>query len=128
LRKRILIVDDEVDITDALKTGLERRGFVVVAFNDPLVALSKFKAGQCDVAILDIKMPNMTGFELYRQLKSKDGQIKIVFLTAFDIYREEFARLFPEIMAQEILKKPISVAVLANRLEEVLLAPLAESG
>ncbi|HEX5920645.1 MAG TPA: response regulator [Nitrososphaeraceae archaeon] len=65
--KKILIVDDEPDITSSLGKGLEQGGYDVQVFNDPLVALSNFKPNVYDY--LDIKMPNMTGFELYHKLK-----------------------------------------------------------
>jgi two-component system, OmpR family, response regulator ChvI len=66
--KKILIVDDEPDITFTLGKGLEQGGYDVQVFNDPLAALSNFKPDIYDLLILDIKMPNMTGFELYRKL------------------------------------------------------------
>jgi DNA-binding response OmpR family regulator len=62
------VVDDEQDIT--LKTTLEETGsFQVEAFSDPVLALSEFKAGVYDLAVLDIRMPGMNGFQLYRKLK-----------------------------------------------------------
>jgi two-component system, OmpR family, response regulator ChvI len=66
---KILIVDDEPDITLTLGKGLEQGGYKVDIFNDPLVALSNFRPDTYQLLILDIKMPNMTGFELYRKIK-----------------------------------------------------------
>jgi len=69
-RQKILIVDDEPDITIALKMYLEIQGFQVDAFTDPVYALAQFKAGFYQLLILDIKMPEMNGFELYTEIKN----------------------------------------------------------
>ncbi|HEX5976881.1 MAG TPA: response regulator [Nitrososphaeraceae archaeon] len=65
LKNRILIVDDEPDIAQVLKMGLEQNGFAVDAYNNPLDATSNFKADLYDLLLIDIKMPKMNGFELY---------------------------------------------------------------
>ena len=69
IQRRILLVDDEPDITLSFNIVLEDNGFVVDAFNDPLLALSSFKQGIYDLALLDIKMPKMNGFELCGEIK-----------------------------------------------------------
>ena len=83
-------MDDESDITLTLGKGLEQGGYNVHAFNDPLVALSNFKQNTYDLLLLDIKMPNMTGFELYRKLRQIDSKVKVCFITAFETYYEKF--------------------------------------
>ena len=98
--KRILLVDDELDITVTLKMALEESGFLQVeAFYDPVLALSRFKAGAYDLAILDIKMPEMDGFELYRKLRKIDNKLKICFLTAAELghYRETDSDIMDEL-------------------------------
>ncbi len=70
-KQKILIVDDESDITSALKIYLELQGFQVDAFTDPADALARFKAGFYHLLILDIKMPEMNGFELYKEIKKE---------------------------------------------------------
>jgi DNA-binding response OmpR family regulator len=87
---RILVVDDEPDLTQVSTLALEYYGYKVDSFNDPQEALSKFKPGSYDLIILDIKMPKMDGFELYHEIKKKDNNAKVCFLTASELYYEEF--------------------------------------
>jgi DNA-binding response OmpR family regulator len=89
-KRRILVVDDEPDLTMLCRMSLEHSGFEVDTFNDPQEALSKFKPGSYDLVILDIKMPKMDGFELYYEIKKKDNNAKVCFLTARELYYEEF--------------------------------------
>jgi len=56
-KARILVVDDDPDITLTFRIGLEKNGFVVTVFNDPLKALSTFRAGLYDLLLLDVRMP-----------------------------------------------------------------------
>jgi len=65
--KRIMVVDDESDLTLFSSLSLEYHGFKVETYDESKKALSNFKPGYYDVIILDIKMPNMDGFELYRE-------------------------------------------------------------
>jgi two-component system, OmpR family, response regulator ChvI len=120
-RGRILLVDDERDINTVVKKGLERVGFKVRAFNNPLDALSKFEAGSYDVALLDIRMPSMNGFELYKKLREIDSKIKVCFITAFEMYEEEFKKLFPSYEVRCFIKKPIKLTDLIIEIEKILL-------
>jgi DNA-binding response OmpR family regulator len=86
--KKILLVDDELDIAMTFKLTLESTGFTVNAYQDPLIALSKFKPGYYDLVILDIKMPKMNGFELYTEIRKIDNQVKVCFITAGEMYYE----------------------------------------
>ena len=62
--KKILLVDNEADITFALENALEDYGFSIDSFNDSMLSLNSYKRNFYDLIILDIKMPNMDGFEL----------------------------------------------------------------
>ena len=88
MNKRVLLLDDEPDHNLTLKMILEENGFKVDSFTDPLSALQNFKEqdGMYDMIILDIKMPEMNGFELYRQIKKIDNKVKVCFLTASEMY------------------------------------------
>jgi DNA-binding response OmpR family regulator len=115
--KRILIVDDEKDITDTFKRGLEQQGFEVITYNDPELALSQFKENWFDLLLLDIKMPKISGFELYRRLRKIDSKPKVCFITAFDVYYDEFKKLLPSLEVKCFLRKPISMSDLAEQVK-----------
>ena len=121
--KRIAIVDDEPDITAVLKKGLEQNGFAVEAFNDPRQALSSYKPQHYDLMIIDIRMPNINGFDLYRELKKKDSSVKVCFLTAFEIYYEEFRKMFPNIDVRAFVRKPVGIAALVKQINSVIETP-----
>jgi two-component system catabolic regulation response regulator CreB/two-component system response regulator ChvI len=110
---RILVVDDEPDITTIVKKGLEQEGFDVDTFNDPQKALDHFKSGRYELALLDIRMSPINGFELYRRLESIDQNTKICFITAFEIYYDEFRRVFPRIAVDCFVRKPFRMSDLA---------------
>jgi DNA-binding response OmpR family regulator len=77
LHNKILLVDDEPDITAVFTLGLEDHGFKVDTFNDPLQALSDFKTGSYDLALIDYKMSNMNGFDLYLEIMKIDEKVKV---------------------------------------------------
>ena len=79
----IIMVDDEPDVAVTIETVLEESGFFEVdPFVDAASALSVFSPDVYDLALLDIKMPGMNGFELCKKLREIDKKIKICFLTA----------------------------------------------
>ena len=69
MSKRILVVDDEADVNTAIREVLRQNGFIVDSYEDPLLALENFKPHFYDLLILDIKMPEMSGFSFYREIK-----------------------------------------------------------
>ncbi len=84
---RILVVDDEPDITLTLEAGLETIGlFDVDTFNDPESALKSFRPDFYALVLIDITMPKMDGFQLYESLKKIDPNVKACFLTASEMY------------------------------------------
>ena len=107
-RNRILVVDDESDLTLFYRMSLEYHGFKVETFNDSRKALSNFKPNYYDLAILDIKMPNMDGFELYRKIKEIDPNVKVCFLTASELYYKEFREKEYNALDKDLfIRKPI---------------------
>jgi DNA-binding response OmpR family regulator len=78
---RILLVDDDVDITHSFSLALQKDGFIVDTYNDPLIALGDFKADLYDLVLLDIKLPKMDGFELYDKIREIDRRVKVFFIS-----------------------------------------------
>jgi two-component system, OmpR family, response regulator ChvI len=119
---RLLIVDDEPDITDSFSLELEDTGvFEVETYNDPAEALSNFKSNTYDLVLLDIKMPKMSGFELYNRIKNLDGKVKVCFISAFDPYSDELRDQFLSLKIECFIPKPILVKELVSRIEIELL-------
>jgi DNA-binding response OmpR family regulator len=108
-KKRILVVDNEKDITTTLQVGLEDGGFDVDTFTDPLLALKSFKPNYYDLVLIDIVMPVIDGFELHGWLKKIDPNLKVCFLTASEMYHEEFRKEEHCTLNKDLfLQKPIS--------------------
>jgi DNA-binding response OmpR family regulator len=119
--KRILIVDDEEDIAYCFKIALECAGFIVDIFNDPIKSLSSYKAGAYDLLLLDIKIPQMNGFELYDKIKGIDDKVDICFITAFEEYYDEIKKRFPHSEKTEwFIRKPIGIEVLIRKVKSRL--------
>ena len=122
----LLVVDDEPDITLAFSMGLEDSGFTVDAFNDPLSALESFKEEKKSyaLALLDVNMPKMNGFELYKEMRKIDDKVKVCFVTAFDIQREEADDLKAVGTSNDekpaIIRKPITIDDLIKRVNAEL--------
>lgn len=108
---RILIVDDEPDITRLFKLILEQNGFAVDAFNNPLSVLSNYKVGTYSLLLLDVKMPNMNGFELYKTIKNIDNKTPVCFITAYEEYISEFKKLFPKLEGDCFIKNQLKYRI-----------------
>jgi two-component system, OmpR family, response regulator ChvI len=123
INKRVLIVDDESDVNLAVRMVLEDNGFLVDSFTDPLLAFESVKgeAGKYELVILDIRMPNMNGFELYKQIKKIDDKVKVCFLTAGEMDYEQFRKeLFPALDENCYIQKPIQNEILIKRLNTII--------
>jgi two-component system, OmpR family, response regulator ChvI len=119
---RILVVDDNNDILISTKKGLEDNGFLVDAFSNPFEVLSSFKPGVYDLLLIDIRMPQMNGFELYHKIRNitTDTKIKACFITAYDLYYEPLKKEFPGLNVGCFIRKPFELKDLVNRLNQEL--------
>jgi CheY-like chemotaxis protein len=124
-KRKILVVDDEPDNASIFTMSLEDGGFEVDTYTNPLLALSIFKAGskKYDLLILDIKMPDMNGFELYEEIRKIDNKVKACFLTAFgEGYTEEFEKRFPSpLLCVSFIRKPIRVQDFMKKVNEIMM-------
>jgi|ERR671918_403825 DNA-binding response OmpR family regulator len=119
--KRIMVVDDEDDLTLFYRMSLEYYGFEVETFNDPRRALSSFKPDYYDLIILDIKMPYIDGFELYRKIKEKDPNANACFLTASELYYREFRTKEYSTLDKELfIRKPIENEELIKEIKRLI--------
>ena len=122
-QKKILAVDDEPDLTKLCSLALEYHGFKVDTFNDPQEALSNYKPGYYDLVILDIKMPKMDGFELYDEIKKKDHKAKVCFLTASELYYEEFRKKEYCALDRDLfIRKPIDNEELLKEVSKIMMS------
>ena len=86
-KNRILIVDDgKPDNNTTLKIDLERNGFIVDTFTDPLVALDNFGAGLFDMVVLDKRMRKMNSVDLHNKFKKIDDKIRVCILSPSEMY------------------------------------------
>jgi DNA-binding response OmpR family regulator len=121
-KKKILLVDDDPDITTSFSLSLEDTGlFEVETYNDSVKALFNFKANSYDFVLLDIKMPNMSGFELYDKIRKLDGGVKVCFISAFDPNSDELRDQFLSLKIECFIPKPIQIKELVKRIETELL-------
>jgi two-component SAPR family response regulator len=116
-RKSILVLDDEFDIVNVIKLGLNKtNNLKVYGFTDPLLALEHFKLNTAEygLVISDIRMPKMNGYEFVREVKKIKPKVKVFLMTAFDINSQEFSKVLPDIKVNQFIKKPISIGELTT--------------
>jgi CheY-like chemotaxis protein len=122
--KRILIIDDDADITFTFKAGIEdsnsyndaNKRIEVYTANDPVVALSDFKLNFYDLLLVDVNMPHMNGFELCEKILDIDINVKVCFMSSADINREALREIYPAISLGCFIRKPVTVDYLFKRI------------
>lgn len=123
LMKKILLVDDDPDANLSLSILLRDRGFDVDSFTSPSDALKYFRRNYYDLLVLDVRMPNMDGFELYRAIREVDTKAKIWFFAAteLDNYRvAELEDMMEELGKECFISKPIENNEILCRINTIL--------
>src|SRR5882672_2056026 len=115
---RILIVDDDRENGAYLEENLSNHGCKAVWYANPREALQQFRRGRYHVGILDLKMPQMSGVELFQRLREKDPNIGLVILTGYPSVDSALATL--KTGAYDYLKKPCKIEDLKKIVHRLL--------
>ena len=116
----MLVVDDNRVNRLLLTRALEQNGHQVANAENGRIAMELLRSKPFDLLLLDIDMPEMNGFELYKEMYCIDPEVIFCFITAFEIRLSEFKKIFPTTKVAGFLKEPISANELARLLEEEL--------
>jgi two-component system C4-dicarboxylate transport response regulator DctD len=111
-----LVLDDEFDVMSVIKQGIEKHGFRVFAFTDASLALEHFRINSSwyGLVVTDLRMPGMNGYEFIKKVKEMEPDVKVFFMTAFEIDDIEFNRVLPSIKIDEFIDKPVSIKNLVD--------------
>jgi CheY-like chemotaxis protein len=121
--KRILLVDDDPDVTLTFKAGLDghyfgdgdkKKRFEVYTYNDPLLVLEDFKPQFYDLLLTDIYMPNMNGFELCEKILELDVNIRVCFMSALEVNIRALREVYRNVGFGCFIEKPVSIDYLIN--------------
>ena len=104
----IMVVDDEPDVLLTYESFLSNAGFNVSTFEEPYKALADFTSNPrlYDLIILDIRMENLNGLQLYQCMKAINPNSKLLFASALDAAKE-LTSILPDMQSQDIIKKPV---------------------
>ena len=121
----VLLIDDEKDILTVLKRSLEIKGVNTYGFTNPVLAVEHFRnnAANYDIVVTDIRMPDMNGFEVARAVKEVRPDIKIAFITAFEINKSEFEKVLPSTKVDAFIAKPVKLGTFVERIKGIVEHP-----
>ena len=116
-KNRVLLVDDEPDVVYLVKRGLERNGFDVDGYTDPMLALQNFKGGVYGLLLLDIKMPKIDGIEFFNRIDKEDDKVKVCFFSASEQLTSNVKDKFRNSPDRFLfISKPISIPEMTSRI------------
>jgi DNA-binding response OmpR family regulator len=117
--KKIMIIDDDKDITNLFSIFLEYNDYIVNAYINPVEAFNNFTKNSHDLIILDLKMPKMDGMTLYRKIKEIDDKVIICFTTANISYIQKLQKGIIDI-EKIVLYKPVLLKDLKDKIDLLL--------
>ena len=126
--KRVLVVDDDPDITLTFKKGLEEENensgnkiaFQVFTYNSPLLALTEFKINFYDLLLIDVNMPKMNGFEFSEKILELDLNVRICYISAGEMNIEALREQYKSLSLGCFITKPVTVENLVRRVKSEL--------
>jgi two-component system phosphate regulon response regulator PhoB len=120
LGKKVFVVEDEYDIRELLQFNLQKDGYIVYTFENPLQAIQQFKTNIPDVVVTDWLMPEMDGLEFCKYMKRDDftAQIPLIMITCKGEEIDIVTAL--ELGAEDYMVKPFSIKELSVRIKKIL--------
>jgi DNA-binding NtrC family response regulator len=109
---KIIVIDDEVEICNILKSFFEPRGYIVKTETDPVKGLELVKSERPDCVLLDIKMPKMNGMEVLPAIRSFDKNIEVIIISAFGTVENAMKSL--SLDAFDCITKPFDLNIVGN--------------
>jgi DNA-binding response OmpR family regulator len=116
-KNRVLLIDDEPDVVYLVKTALERNGFEVDAYTDPILALHNFRTDIYRLLLLDIKMPKIDGIELFKKMEKEDDKVRVCFFSASDYLTSNCKNVLQDPDRFLFISKPISIPEMTRRIK-----------
>ena len=122
-----MVLDDELELVNLIKTGLQKNGYNVFAFTDPPLALEHFKinSSKYDIVISDLRMPSMNGIEFLENVKGIRSDIKIFLMTAFEI--DDLKSQIESLKIDKFFVKPFSIRELNATIHNYYLTKISET-
>lgn len=110
----ILLIDDDEDILSIFKNSLKAAGYSTYGFINPIAAFEHFKQDPkaYQIIITDVRMPGMSGFELVKEIRRINPDVKIIMTSSFEMSMNEVERVLPSLKIDVFVNKPVRLAKL----------------
>jgi CheY-like chemotaxis protein len=125
--KKILSVDDDPAILTAFESALRQKGYAIVTTTDPNAVEKILSENDIDLIMLDVRMPQKSGFDVFRELKKTTPKLKVLFITAyprsFSVNNEDIFKMWTQDFADgetDIMYKPFVLDMLYQKIEGLI--------
>ena len=119
IKKRILHVDDDSDTSIVVKTILEKAGYEVISKTSGKDVLEAVKKSKFDLVLLDIMMPDMSGWDLFNRLHTQDSNLKVAILSIIKLTSDKVDELMRSGL-EDYITKPFERQDLVNRVKKII--------